>query len=44
MNVFNPEFMAPLWHDPIGITIVRSMLVSMAFGALLLRKIIRIRV
>jgi tight adherence protein B len=44
MNVFNPEFMAPLWHDPIGLTIVRSMLVSMAFGVLLLRKIIRIRV
>jgi tight adherence protein B len=44
MNVFNPEFMAPLWNDPLGVTIVRSMLVSMAFGALLLRKIIRIHV
>lgn len=44
MNVFNPEFMAPLWNDPLGVTIVRSMLVSMAFGALMLRKIIRIRV
>jgi tight adherence protein B len=44
MNVFNPEFMAPMWTDPIGVTIVRSMLVSMAFGILLLRKIIRIRI
>jgi tight adherence protein B len=44
MNVFNPEFMAPLWNDPMGIAIVRGMLVSMACGVLLLRKIIRIRV
>ncbi|HEY0491398.1 MAG TPA: type II secretion system F family protein [Telluria sp.] len=44
MNVFNPEFMAPLWNDPLGDTIVKSMLVSMAFGVLLLRRIIRIRV
>jgi tight adherence protein B len=44
MTVFNPDFMAPLWNDPLGIAIVRSMLVSMAFGILLLRKIIRIRI
>jgi tight adherence protein B len=44
MTVFNPEFMAPLWNDPIGISLVRGLLVSMACGALLLRKIIRIRV
>ncbi|MBC7454128.1 MAG: type II secretion system F family protein [Massilia sp.] len=44
MTVFNPEFMTPLWHDPIGVTIVRSMLLSMACGILLLRKIIRIRI
>jgi tight adherence protein B len=36
--------MAPLWNDPIGISLVRGLLVSMACGALLLRKIIRIRV
>jgi tight adherence protein B len=42
--VFNPEFMAPMWTDPLGISITRGMLVSMAFGILLLRKIIRIRV
>jgi tight adherence protein B len=44
MSVFNPDFMAPLWNDPLGITITRSMLVSMAFGILMLRKIIRIRI
>jgi tight adherence protein B len=44
MNIFNPEFMAPLWNDPLGATIVRGLLVSMTFGVLLLRKIIRIRV
>jgi len=44
MTVFNPDFMAPLWHDPIGVSIVRGMLVSMACGVLLLRKIIRIRI
>ena len=44
MTVFNPEFMMPLWNDPIGVSIVRSMLLSMACGILLLRKIIRIRI
>jgi tight adherence protein B len=44
MNIFNPEFMAPLWNDPLGATIIRGLLVSMTFGVLLLRKIIRIRV
>lgn len=44
MTVFNPAFMAPLWNDPLGITIVRSMLLSMAFGILMLRKIIHIRI
>ena len=44
MNVFNPTFMAPMWSDPFGVTLVRSMLISMACGILLLRKIIRIRI
>jgi tight adherence protein B len=44
MSVFNPEFMAPMWSDPLGVTLVRSMLLSMACGIVLLRKIIRIRV
>ncbi len=44
MNAFNPTFMSPLWNDPIGIAIVRNMLILMAFGILVLRKITRIRV
>jgi tight adherence protein B len=44
MTVFNPDFMAPLWHDPIGESLVQGMLLSMACGVLLLRKIIRIRI
>lgn len=44
MNIFNPEFMSPLWTDPIGIAIVRNMLLLMAFGVLVLRQITRIRV
>jgi tight adherence protein B len=44
VNLFNPAFMAPLWTDPIGISIVRNMLLMMAMGVLLLRRITRIRV
>jgi tight adherence protein B len=44
MNVFNPEFMSPLWKDPIGVAIMQYMLTLMAVGALILRKIVRIRV
>ena len=44
MNLLNPTFMAPLWTDPLGIAIVRNMLLMMAFGILVLRKITRIRV
>ena len=44
MTVFNPDFMKPLWTDPMGVSIVRGLLVSMACGILMLRKIIRIRI
>lgn len=44
MNLVNPAFMAPLWNDPIGIAIIKYMLTLMAFGVLILRKIIKIRV
>ena len=44
MNLVNPEFMSPLWNDPIGISIIQYMLVLMFFGVLILRKIIKIRV
>ena len=44
MYLFNPEFMTPLWTDPIGISIIKYMLILMVFGALILVKIIKIRV
>ena len=44
MNAFNPEFMSPLWTDPIGITVVKYMLALMVVGVLILRKIVKIRV
>lgn len=44
MNFANPEFMSPLWKDPIGLAIIKYMLILMGFGALILRKIIKIRV
>jgi tight adherence protein B len=44
LNVFNPDFMRPLWQDPIGIGIVKYMLGMMLIGAFVMRKIIKIRV
>ena len=44
MNVMNPTFMAPLWNDPLGLAIVKYMLILMGFGVLILRKIVKIRV
>ena len=44
MYLLNPEFMAPLWTDPIGLSIIKYMLILMAFGVLILGKIIKIRV
>ncbi|CAN7299476.1 type II secretion system F family protein [Variovorax sp. LjRoot290] len=44
MNLVNPSFMSPLWKDPMGISIIKYMLILMAFGVLILRKIIKIRV
>ncbi|MBS0341763.1 MAG: type II secretion system F family protein [Proteobacteria bacterium] len=44
LNTFNPEFMQPLWTDPIGQAVVKTMLALMLVGAVLLRAIIRIRV
>lgn len=44
MNLANPEFMGPLWTDPLGITIVKYLLILMAFGVFIMRRIIRIRV
>ncbi|MDP9932214.1 type II secretion system F family protein [Variovorax paradoxus] len=44
MNTFNPEFMSPLWTDPIGITVIKYMTGLMAIGVVMLRKIVKIRV
>lgn len=44
MTLGNREFMTPMWEDPIGISISRTMIVTMAIGILVLRKIARIRV
>ena len=44
MSLLNPEFMAPLWTDPIGIAIIKYMLILMVVGVFILRKIINIRV
>lgn len=44
MNLVNPAFMSLLWTDPIGIAIIKYMLVLMAIGVVILLKIIKIRV
>ncbi len=44
MYLVNQEFMTPLWTDPIGISIIKYTLILMAFGVVVLRKIIRIHV
>lgn len=42
--IVNPDFMKVLWEDPIGLKMIGGALVSMTFGVLWMRKIIRIRV
>ena len=44
LNWLNPAFMAPLWQDPIGLAIVRNMLILMAFGIIVLRRITHIHI
>jgi tight adherence protein B len=44
MNALNPEFMSPLWTDPIGITMLQFLLGFMVVGILILRKITQIRI
>jgi tight adherence protein B len=43
MNLTNPEFMRPMWTDPMGITIIKYLLSMMLVGVLVMRKIIKIR-
>jgi tight adherence protein B len=40
----NPEFMKPMFTDPIGLTMLKYLGVMMLLGILVLRKIVRIRV
>jgi tight adherence protein B len=40
----NPRFMGPMFTDPIGQAIVKYLLIMMALGVIVLRKIVRIRV
>jgi tight adherence protein B len=42
--VVNPGFMNVLWEDPLGLRMIGGAVVSMTFGVLWMRKIIRIRV
>lgn len=44
LQLTNPKFISKLWTDPIGIAIIQYLLVLMAIGVVLMRKIIRIRV
>ncbi|CAB3772978.1 pilus assembly protein TadB [Burkholderia sp. MSh2] len=44
MVLLNREFLSVLWEDPAGVRMVGTMLVSMIFGVLWIRRIVRIRV
>jgi tight adherence protein B len=44
MYLANPAFMQPLWTDPIGISIVQTLLTMMMFGILILMRLVKIRV
>ena len=43
MDLVNPEFMKPLWTDPLGITFIQYTLGLMLIGVVIMRKIIKIR-
>lgn len=44
LNIMNPQFISLLWTDPLGIAMVKYLLIMMAFGILVMRRIVRIRV
>lgn len=44
MQAMNPDFLAALWHDPAGLTVTEIIVSMMIFGALWMRRIVRIRV
>ncbi|MDD5329663.1 MAG: type II secretion system F family protein [Sulfuricella sp.] len=44
INIINPNFLAPLWNDPVGVKMVMAGTVMMALGIFWMRRIIKIRV
>ena len=44
LQTFNPQFMGPMWTDPLGIKMVQILLTMMAFGVFVLSRIVKIRV
>lgn len=44
LQLFNPKFIGVLWTDPIGISMIKTLLFMMLIGGLIMRKIVRIRV
>jgi tight adherence protein B len=44
MYLANPDFMRPLWTDPIGVSIIQTLLTMMLFGIILLTRLVKIRV
>ncbi len=44
LALFNPSFISPLWTDPIGIGLLKGMLLMMVIGVFLMVRIVRIRV
>jgi tight adherence protein B len=44
LAIFNPQFISPLWTDPIGIGLLKGMLLMMVIGVFLMVRIVRIRV
>jgi len=44
LQIFNPNFMTPMWTDPMGIQMVQILLSLMALGAFVLTRIVKIRV
>jgi tight adherence protein B len=44
LYLVNPDFMRPLWVDPIGVSMLRALLCMMLLGIVVLSRITRIRV
>lgn len=44
MQLTNPKFMSLMWTDPMGITMIKVLLVMMVVGIIIMRRIVKIRV